>query len=89
MTRLGGHPLLEASNSSLDCNLNSIGLDFDAMEGSWNRDDAETGEFTWSVWLSVDGGIASGIIRRESIQVGGLDSRRYNEIHQEPGRQRW
>ena len=49
MTRLGGHPPLEASNSSLDCNLNSIDLDFDAMEGSWNRDDdPETGEFRWS-----------------------------------------
>lgn len=93
MTRLGGHPLLEASNSSVDCNLNSIDLDFDDdMVGSWNRGDAaaETGEFTWSVSLSVDdeGIAASGIIRRESIQVGGLDSRRYNEIHQEPGRQR-
>jgi hypothetical protein len=88
MTRLGGHPLREASNSSFDPNLNSIGLDFDAMEGSWNREGAETEGFTWSKWSSVDGGIASGIIRRESIQVGGLDSRRYNETHQEPGRQR-
>lgn len=50
MTRLGGHPLLEASNSSLDPNLNSIGLVFDALEGSWNRDDAETEAFTWSEW---------------------------------------
>ena len=85
MTRLGGHPFLEASNSSFDPNLNSIGLDFDATEGSWNREDTET---EWSEWSSDDGGIASGIIRRESIQVGGLDSRRYNETHQEPGRQR-
>ena len=88
-TRLGDcHALLEASNCSLDSNLNSIGLDFDAMEGSWNRDDVGAEEFTWSEWGSVDGGIASGIIRRESIQVGGLDSIRYSETHQEPGRQR-
>ena len=46
MARLGG--LLEASKGSVDCNLNSIGPDFDVMEGSWNRDDAEAEEFTWS-----------------------------------------
>jgi hypothetical protein len=51
MTRLEYHPLLlEASNCFLDFNLNSIGLDFDEMKGSWNRDNTETEEFTWSEW---------------------------------------
>ena len=47
--RLGGHPLLEASNCRLlDPNLNSIALDIDAVEGGWNCGDAEAEEFTWS-----------------------------------------
>lgn len=47
--RLGGCPLLGASNSYRGCNLNSM-ADLGVLEGSLKRDDAESGVFGWSEW---------------------------------------
>jgi hypothetical protein len=83
---LPGFPLLAACSCSLDVSLIEIseGSFFFGALGARRKPRPLLGEGGWGEMGEVAGGMAREMRSRESINVGGLDSRRESRMHHEP-----